>query len=390
MRSIMDSVNGGGADAGSTVGNLMSLYGQQQNMLAQRELMTQAAAIAQRLNMPLGVVQAEIMAGHGPDLIRNLEPTDLQKNIEWQHNQYISSGGTEDEWRQNVLPTLMMGGMPGMTPDLMSYEQEVAKWRRENPGKPLPPEIADFTRWQNTVRVDQETAKAKKDEVLSAQTGMNDVLSPLQSMQSSIDNLQQAYQSGKLDNILKLPEGGIESLARGGRGSIDSWLKAYVPGSSALGLQWNDEDVNLAKQIAQLAATNMKALGQSSARHAAPQFETIGSKLPGLTSYAGKEQWGANLGVLRDAVLNGEASVYGSANITPTDQDLLERIGKNPLYTAGGEWNLRTPQPLSEAQLQKAVEGLKRDPTQRGTVIARLKGGNYDTAELERRLNQGG
>src|SRR5215469_8730784 len=111
-RSIMDSVGGGG-DAGSTVGNLMSLYQGQQQMSAQQSMLGQAPAIAAKLGMPEAVVRSEIMAGRGPDLVKAMEPTDLQRNISAEHDQFIKGGGSEEDWQKNYLPMIITGGLPG-------------------------------------------------------------------------------------------------------------------------------------------------------------------------------------------------------------------------------------------------------------------------------------
>jgi len=389
-RMIMEAAGAGQQDAGSTVQNLMSLYGQQQAMAGQQALLAQSPEIAQRLGMSEAVIRAQILAGHGDELVRSMEPTEQARNIQLQHDMYIKNGGTEDDWRTNILPNVMMASLPGMNnPDMMSYTKEVRAWQAANPGQPLPDNLKDFTRWHDSVLQESAARKDKTDQVLAAQSGMKGLLGSLNTMDSQISDLQDAYDKGKLDRILALPNGGIKSLAEGGRGGIDSFLKAYLPGSSALGATWSDDDVNYAKKINELTKTDMQSLGATSARNIAPQFTTIGSKLGPLLSFAGKDQFGKNLDDLREAVLNGQAGVYGSANVTPDSQDLRIRIGKSPLYAAGGDLNLRTATPLPEAQIAQAVAAIKDNPSMRGDIIAGLKGGNYDTKELERRLNHG-
>ena len=136
--AIMQSLTGGQGDAGTTVNNLMSLYGAQNQMAAQQQLLAQAPAIAQKLNMDEGVVRAQIMAGRGDELVKSMEPGEQQKNILFMHDQYINNGGNEADWRKNVLPTVMMGSLPGMTPDYMSYMKEAQDWPQTHPGQPTP------------------------------------------------------------------------------------------------------------------------------------------------------------------------------------------------------------------------------------------------------------
>src|SRR5215469_7983799 len=112
-RSIMDSVGGGG-DAGSTVGNLMSLYQGQQQMQAQQDMLKNADAWDQKLGLPPGTSRDMILAGRGNELIKSMEPTEQQRNIQAEHDAYIKSGGSEEDWKNNYLPMIITGGLPGM------------------------------------------------------------------------------------------------------------------------------------------------------------------------------------------------------------------------------------------------------------------------------------
>jgi hypothetical protein len=385
-RMIMEAAGAGQQDAGSTVQNLMSLYGQQQAMAGQQALLAQSAQIAQKLGMPEAVVRAQILAGHGDQLVTSMEPTTTERDIEAKHRLYIASGGTEQEWHDTWLPQILSQGMPfSNDPAMQDYKKEMQAKRAQDPNAIIP----EYSDWLAAKQAKQQDTLAKQGEVRTAQSGMKGLLGSLTTMDNQVGELKDAYDAGKLDRLLALPTGGIKSLAEGGRGGVDSFLKAYVPGSSALGATWTDEEVNYAKKINDLTKTDMQGLGATSARNIAPQFITIQSKLGPLLSFAGKDQFGKNLDDLRDAVLNGQAGVYGSANQTPDTPDLRIRIGKMPLYAAGGELNLRPAMPLPEAQINAAIAAIKQNPSMQGDIIAGLKGGNYDTKELERRLSQG-
>jgi hypothetical protein len=169
MRAIMDSVNGGGADAGSTVGNLMSLYSQQQNMSAQREMLAASPEIAQRTGLPLAVVQARIMAGGGADLVKDMETPEIGRNYDWARRTYSASHPNAsadeiDEGAQNIL--LGVGGTGG---DALtkSYRIEKLIFQRNNPGQPLPWGNDDpmaFASWKNrqdALATDQQEAAQK-------------------------------------------------------------------------------------------------------------------------------------------------------------------------------------------------------------------------------------
>ena len=57
-QAIMQSLTGGGSDAGQTVNNLLGLYQGQQQMAAQQQLLSQAPQIAAKLGLDEGTVRA--------------------------------------------------------------------------------------------------------------------------------------------------------------------------------------------------------------------------------------------------------------------------------------------------------------------------------------------
>ncbi|HEY1878297.1 MAG TPA: hypothetical protein VGG68_00040 [Caulobacteraceae bacterium] len=390
-RAIMGSV-GGGPDAGSTVQNLMSLYSAQQGMAAQQQMLGQSGAIAKRLNMDEGVVRAEIMAGRGPDLVRSLEPGEQQKNIIFQHDQFIAHGGTEDDWNKNILPTVMMGSLPGMTPDYMSYLQERNNWPQTHPGQPVP----DFVQWKNIVQQEQVTTKDKQDMVTNAQGQMHTLLGPLTSMEGKVNGLQTALDAGKLDKLFQLPPAAIKAIATSDNVSTANNVLNGITRTLGFGdISLSPEELNYAKDIYELSQNqqNMHALGATSSRTIAPQFETIGSFLGPVGDLSrGKQGWSDNLGKLRDNILNGEASIYGEANITPTGDpahvdELLKRTP--PQYVAGGAMNLRPPTPIPPDEMAKVVAHLKQNPSDLGDVVQYLRAENHDPTDLVRRVQQG-
>ena len=129
--AIMQNANAGGGDAGTMVNNIMSLYGAQNQMAAQQQLLSQAPDIAAKLNMPEGIVRAQIMAGRGDELIRSLEPTDMAKNYAWAHKTYADAhpGASPDEIEQGAQGLLMgMGGMGGGDAATRSWRAAKIQW----------------------------------------------------------------------------------------------------------------------------------------------------------------------------------------------------------------------------------------------------------------------
>jgi len=387
--AIMQSMTGGGQDAGQTVNNLMSLYQGQQQMAAQQQLMAQAPDIAAKLGLPVAVVQARIAAGGGADLVKSMEPSEQQKNIMFMHDQFIKNGGNEQDWKKNILPTVMMGSLPGMTPDYMSYLKEAQDWPQTHPGQPVP----DFVQWKNTVLQEQATTKEKQDMVTTAQGQMHSLLGPLTSMEGKVNDLQDAFKAGKLDKLFAAPNL-IKSIAESPNlSTANSYASSLL---SSLGLpSLTQEDINYAKDINELSQgqQTLHALGATSSRTIAPQFETIGSFLGPLGDLSrGKDSWGANLDKLHDNILSGQATVFGEANITPTGDEkhvdeLLKRMPSQ--YTAGGAMNLRPATPIPPDEMANAIAHLKQNPSDLPDVLQYLRAENHDTKELERRVQQG-
>ena len=142
-QSIMESMGGGALTPGQQVGNLMSLYQMQNQMGAQQALLGQADAIDQKNGWPPGTARAEILAGRGPDLIKSMEPTDLQRNYNWARGEYTKShpDATPDEIDQGAQGILLgAGGAGGGDAATKSWRMAKIQWD-QNPatkGTPYP------------------------------------------------------------------------------------------------------------------------------------------------------------------------------------------------------------------------------------------------------------
>lgn len=393
-RAIMeDAMSSAGPDPSTTMGNLMSLYQGQRQMQVQQEMLQNADAYDAKLGLPPGTAHSMILSGQSDKLFAGMQPTEQQRNVQWEHNQFIQGGGTEEDWQTNYLPKIIMGGIPGMAnPEMQSYNAAVSAFKAANPGQPLPPNLANPVVWKQGLEAQQQNLLEKQKDVTAGQAGMDQQLAPLKTIGGNVAKLQDAYDKGKLDNILKLGGPLIQSLAEGEFGTVTAALKKT--GLSSLLPDWtpSDDDVNYAKMIVDLSKNQLDvvhSLGAIGARSAAPGFVTIGSKLGPLLSFAGKDQWGKNLGELNDAVQNGIANVYGSANQTPPTNDLKRRM--NPIFSAGGDMSLRPAQALTPEDIQALIAQVKADPNpaaRRADIIKVAKASNYDTTELERQLSQ--
>jgi hypothetical protein len=238
-QSIMQSLTGGQDDAGGMVNNLMSLYQAQTQMGAQRDLLGQSPDIAARLNLPENVVRDMILQGKGPDLIAKMEPTDQQRNIQAEHDQFIKGGGSEEDWQKYYLPMVITGGIPGMTGDMKSMALARTQWQADpaNRDRPLPTYLTDPTKW-SLFQKDLIDAKGQFN-------GMN------QSLGNFVDDLGAVSSNPKLDEIT----GSAKAVGKG-------WLEGLAPGSDAYNLHTKMEGLgNTGKVLA--ARGGPKGVGQN-------------------------------------------------------------------------------------------------------------------------------
>jgi hypothetical protein len=377
MRSIMDSVNGGGADAGSQVNNLLSLYSAQQGLQAQRQLMAQAPDIAQRLNMPLGVVQADIMAGHGPDLIRNLEPTDTMKNYQQGVAMLVSQGMTLDDAKAAMEP-LLYGA--NVDPALADFRQQYLQAKRDGTLAQHPELTSGFENWKAQLSAKAQDRTTKQNMVniaLGEQPGLERTLSGIH---DKIASLTAAYNDGKLDNLFNQPSGLTGFLANN-----PTW-NAVAGFLTQNKVQLSDEDRNNLKNIVELSQTSPHAFAATSTRQIAPTLGSISASISSVGDLSrGKKGWFEKLSELDNNVQNTRADNFGEANLTPPDRDLRQRM--NPLYAAGGAFNLRTPQPLPPDAVKSVLSAPPEDVP---GLLKDLEAQNYDTKEVRRQLQQRG
>ena len=127
-------------------------------------MLSQADAIDQKNGWPAGTARAEILAGRGPDLVKSMEPTDLQRNYNWAHQkaQADNPNGTPAEIEiaaQGILLGAGAGGMGG--PDAHDRLRALNQWKANpaNANAPVPPYLQDDQKWKlyNTDLSDAKT-----------------------------------------------------------------------------------------------------------------------------------------------------------------------------------------------------------------------------------------
>lgn len=357
-QSIYESLTGGGADAGQQVGNLMSLYSAQQQMGAQQQMLSQADAWDQKLGLPPGTARTMILAGKGPDLISKMEPTDMQRNIQFEHDQFIKGGGTEEDWKNNYLPMIITGGLPGMTGDMKSMAFARTQWNNDpaNKGRPMPSYLTDPTKW-SLYNKDLTDAKAGFN-------GMN------QGLSSFIDDLSAVSNNDKLDQIT----GSAKAVGTG-------WLQGLVPGSEAY---------NLHNKMEGLAGTAKVLAARGGPKGVGQNLATLGANPDDYTNFGIGDFRNEIIAPKLKAALTAQANAYGAAG----------RLGDMPgylkpyldqMYQPGGDLdpgggfktvtpdkNLKQPTAQDLIDFQNAVEHY--GPR---AALDHLKKKGYDTSALE-------
>ena len=194
-QSIMEGIGGAGQDAGSTMNNLMSLYQMQNQMGAQQALLGQADAIDQKNGWPAGTARAEILAGRGPDLIKSMEPTDLQRNYNWAiakakaDNPNATPAEIENA-AQGILLGAGAGGMGG--PEAHDRLRAIQQFHADpaNAGQPTPP-------WMLT----DEKFKLYNTDLSDAKTQFNGINNALAGPGGFIQKMSDVSNNPALDNV---------------------------------------------------------------------------------------------------------------------------------------------------------------------------------------------
>ena len=358
--AIMQSAGGSGPDAGQTVNNLLGLYQGQQQMGAQQDMLAHASDWDTKLGLPPGTARDMNLAGKGPDLVSKMEPTDKQRDIQAEHDTFIKNGGSEDDWKNTYLPMIIMGSVPGSTPDTRSRMQALIRWKADpaNEGRPPPGYLTDDTKWGLYAK-DLDTAKGGFN-------GMN------QGLGKFVDDLSDASNNPALDEIT----GGVAARGKG-------FIQGLQSGSPAYNLHNDLEGLgNTAKALA--ARGGPKGVGQNLA--------VLGANPEDFTNYGIGDFRNKVIAPKIQLALTAQANAYGAAgrlNEMPgylkpyLDQmyqpggDLDPGGGYKP-FTPSKDPNLKQPDATALAAFKDNMEhyGPK-------AAIAHLKEKGYDTSSLE-------
>ena len=360
-QSIMESLTGGAPDAGQQVGNLMSLYQTQQQMGAQQALLGQADAIDQKNGWPAGTARAEILAGRGPDLIKSMEPTDLQRNYNWAIAKAKADNPDATPQQieiaaQGILLGAGAGGMGGAdTHDrlraLNAYQANPA-----NAGKPTPPYMLDDQKWK-LYNTDLSDAKTQFN-------GIND------SLQGFVGKMSDIANNPALDGMQGQPLG-FDALKAKWPGTDQNQLVADMTGAG-----------QTAKDMASRGGP--KGLGQN--------LKTLGSSPEDFTNLSYADYRGRVIAPRMQQALTAQANAYGASGQLSIMPGYLKPY-LDKMYQSGGEYDpgggFKPFTPSTDKTLkqpnQATLDAFRSDMEHLGPkkALENLRTHGFDTSSLE-------
>jgi hypothetical protein len=210
-RNIMQSVSGGSGDAGGMMNNLMSLYNAQQGMAGQQALLGQSAAIAAKTGLPEAEVRAQILSGHGDELVRSQLPTDTMRNYQSALGMLTAQGMPKDQ-AEVMLQPMLLGG--ASNPMMADYIRQVAEAQKDGTFASKP-ELASFTSFS-------ANAQAQATGAREAETNKQEAIKNFSLLDGNlskyVDNLGEIATDPNLGSYVGHPYLDLSKLTEEGRG----------------------------------------------------------------------------------------------------------------------------------------------------------------------------
>jgi hypothetical protein len=398
-RAIMGSV--GNSDPSAMVGNLISLNQTQQQMAGQQGLLAQAPAIAAKLNMDPAVVRSEILAGRGPDLVKALEPTTTERDIQGKHDIFIKSAiaqgqspaDAEADWNKNQLPFILNAGMGGDAAT-QSWRNEKIIWNQQNPGKPVPwgnDDPQSFALW----KAQQDQLTKDQTEAMDKRTGYTQNLTDVRNGIGSIIGLKPGGNPNNPDDydptqVAKLKHAlnadGAQAYLSG---DPKDWTTQNVTGALL-----SPEDKAVLDKIREASDPKqlLGTLGTRAPKRGVSDVNAIGQGLGGLGNVRKPyDDWlnGAKSTIISTDTATGNA--FGASGHAEDAPDYTKPL-IDPAYLQGGSMYPfgKKPTPMSPDQVAQATAKIKaaQDPAaERQILIKVARANNIDTTPLQ---NAGG
>jgi hypothetical protein len=376
-------------DPNAVMGNIMRLqdyqYQQQQRQLIQQSLPDIAAKTGLSVPALQGIIAAN-PAALG-DILRTTMPTEEQRNVQWEHDQFIKGGGSEDDWQKNYMPLIISRGMPGMNdPMYRTYLQEQRQAQEAHSDQPFP----DYATWtanrQATAVADKQQAKdiAQASTDRPALTGtMSDIRGKVQSI---IDAGQaKPGEQSQLGRVLAA----APFIPPNQMGTITSEMAAKLGLPYAL----NQDDLSLLNKINELSDYDTKTLLAAYPKRA-QDIASISTNLSTLRRYGlSPGEYMGNLNGILTAVNRTDANGYGAAqDLGSLPENLRPYLDRS--YMPGGSNFRGQGKQMSADQIaqakQEAAQVEKQAPGQgRRAAIQDWGAQGYDTTALEQSFAKG-
>ena len=403
--AIMQSLTGGGGDAGTTVNNLMSLYNAQTQMGATQQLLAHADEYDAKLNLPPGTSRAEILAGRGPDLVSKIAseqaPTDMAKNYAWAHTTYANAhpGASPEEIEEGAQGLLLgMGGMGGGDAATRSWRAAKIQWD-QNPstkGTPYPwgagadDNPTSFASWQGAQKV--EETKQTEDQQEAAGK-----------LPTYVQNLNGARK--KLTDIL-----GVTGTDDQGHPIIDPareallksvignpYAQSYVNGEPGVGREWtawwsglSPDQKQVLNDIKEATDPNtlIGGIGKRAPKRGAADVNDITSGLSGMHDVTKNySHWAQGVLGTVGSIDTATGNAYGaSGQVDQAPENVKDLI--DPTYLYGGKLYPKGQHPLpippdQLASAQQQIKNADNPEDMRQKLITHFRARNFDPTPLK-------
>lgn len=399
--AIMQSLTGGGQDAGSTVNNLMSLYNAQTQMGATQQMLANADAMDAKLGLPPGTSRAEILAGRGPDLVKSMEPTDMAKNYAWARKTYSDAhpGASPDDIEQGAQGILMgMGGMGGGDSATRSWRAAKIQWD-QNPatkGTPYPwgagadDNPTAFASWQGAQKAqetkqteDQQEAAGKLPTYVQNLTGARKKLTDILGV------------TGTDDQGHPIMDPDREALLKSVIGN--PFAQSYVNGEPGVGREWtawwsglNDAQKQVLNDIKEATDPNtlIGGIGKRAPKRGAADVNDITSGLSGMHDVTKNYgHWAQGVLDTIGSIDTATGNAYGaSGQVDQAPENVKDLI--DPTYLYGGKLYPKGQHPLpippdQLASAQQQIKAADNPEEMRQKLITHFRARNFDPTPLK-------
>ena len=404
-QSIMQSLTGGGDDAGQTVGNLMSLYNAQTQMGATQDMLKNADAYDAKLGLPPGTSRAEILAGRGPDLVSKIAseaaPTDMAKNYAWARKTYADAhpGASPDDIEQGAQGILMgMGGMGGGDAATRSWRAAKIQWD-QNPatkGTPYPWGVGaddnptSFASWQGAQKVeetkqteDQQDAAGKLPTYVQNLSGAKKKLTDILGVTGTDDQGHPVIDPDR-EALLKSVIG-------------NPFAQSYVNGEPGVGREWtawwsglNDAQKQVLNDIKEATDPNtlIGGIGKRAPKRGAADVNDITSGLSGMHDVTKNYgHWAQGVLDTIGSIDTATGNAYGASGQVDQAPDNVKDL-IDPTYLYGGKLYPKGQHPLpippdQLASAQQQIKSADNPEDMRQKLITHFRARNFDPTPLK-------